>query len=150
MNHPTQQHQRDQAKNQNSNMWPKLKFYGGFDEEKAGDAEVQGAAGKVLAEFEDGRHFEVAFESADSIKIIIDRQMKERGVPFYTNPGLIILEKVTLKNMRIAVKKLVQEGEFGFFTYLKEWDSEKEKRYHAKYLQGIPESTYQYPTVPEV
>lgn len=130
-------------------MWPKLKFYGGFDDEKASNAEVQGSSGKVLVEFEDGRCYEVSFEEADKLKDWIDRKAKEQSLAFEATPGLILVQKVTLKNMRSAVKELSEQGEFGFFTYLKEWDPEKEKRYHDKYFSSMEVKIYEYPSVSE-
>lgn len=130
-------------------MWPKLKFYGGLDKEKASDMEIKGAAGKVLVEFQDGRHFEVRFEAIGTVTDWIERQVKKGEVAFNAEPGLIILEKVTLKNMNQVTRQLAEQGEFGFFSHLKEWNEGKEEKYHNKYLQGIEESTYQYPSIME-
>ena len=103
--------QSQHPQNLNNSEWPKLKFYGGYDQLKADYAEEQGAAGKVLVEFEDGRLYHVWFEDIDNVKYIISRSSKEEGLPFYAEAGMILLEKVTLKNMRIAVKKLAEGGE---------------------------------------
>ncbi len=130
-------------------MWPKLKFYGGFDQDKADNAEDQGGTGGVLVEFEDGRNYEISFEDVDTLKTMINRRSKEKGVPFYADHGMIVLEKVTLKNMYIAVRELAKGEEFNFFSSLKEWDPEKEERYHEKYLKGMPKLTYEYPTASE-
>ena len=130
-------------------MYPKLKFLGGFDDAKASNAEAQGGCGGVLVEFEDGRCYEIAFESIDMLGSMLARRVKDQNIHFFAEPGMIVLEKVTLKNMRIAAKELASQGEFGFFTYLKEWDPEKEKRYHKRYEAGMPQLTYEYPTALE-
>lgn len=129
-----------------NDIWPKLKFYGGFDQRKADDAKVQGAAGRVLVEFEDGRQYEVNFESIALITDWIERRAREQGLAFEAEPGLIILKEVTLTNMKNAVADLALQGEFGFFNRLKEWSPEAEKRFLDKYERDMPHLAFEYPT----
>lgn len=142
------QHQRCcQVKKQN-NMYPKLKFLGGFNDLDAGRIEEQGSAQSVLVELEDGRHYQVTFY--DTFKVVDNVKTGNlSGTHFEAEPGMIVLEKVTLKNMTIAVKELASQGEFGFFTYLKEWNAERDNKYFEKYYQGMPRFTYAYPTASE-
>jgi hypothetical protein len=141
--------QHPHSTNDNDDIWPKLKFYGGLDDEKARDISAQGCIEGVLVEFQDGRHYAVNFEDVESIKRIIDRRAREEDVHFYAEPGLVVVDKVTLKNMLSAVRKLVQQGEYGFFTYLREWDATRDAAYHAEYLEGMARLSYEYPTAQE-
>lgn len=51
------------------------------------------------------------------------------------------------QNMFLAARELAKGGEFSFFSYLKEWDPEKEQRSYDKHSMGDSVSQYQYPTV---
>ena len=102
-----------------------------------------------MVEFEDGRSYEVIFEAVDSVKSYMDRLAKDENQNFTTTPGLILVQKVTLKHMRAVVQKLAKQGEFGFFSYIKEWDPEKERKYRERYESGMPFLNYEEATASE-
>ncbi|MDB4940251.1 MAG: hypothetical protein JWO40_676 [Candidatus Doudnabacteria bacterium] len=131
--------------NQND-VWPKLKFYGGFDDRMAAEVKENGWIQFVLVELQNGKCYQVTFYDINNLELSLKRNADIHH-PFEAAPGMIVLEKVTLENMLSAVKELCEQGEFGFFTYLKEWDIERDNKYFKKYYDGIAKSLYEYPTV---
>jgi hypothetical protein len=95
----------------------KLIFEGGWDERAAFEAEARGYRSHVCVEFPNGTRYPVLF--SDPVRLGQDlEEMTKRGEPFISDPGLIVVSRVTLEIMQIAVERLYAGGFFEHFRPL--------------------------------
>jgi hypothetical protein len=98
-----------------SSTTPKLRFVLEFTELRAYEAEVRGYLSHVVADFGDGRIYPLFFY--DIVRLQQDfATYVEQGQTYFTDPGMIIVERVTLANMELAILRLHDEC---YFDYLK-------------------------------
>lgn len=88
-----------------------LCFEGGFDERDAVEAEARGYRSLVWAEFEDGSRYQVTFYDLTRLAQTLEDE-RHAGRPFFSEPGLIVVERVTHRLMEAAVRALGREGFF--------------------------------------
>ncbi|MCB9742632.1 MAG: hypothetical protein H6740_08535 [Alphaproteobacteria bacterium] len=93
---------------------PKLKFSRPLDEREAYEAEARGYLAFAYAELDGGGTVPLVFY--DAVRLAQDLEEEAKwGHPFIADPGLVVLESVTLENMEIAVQMLNEEGYFSHF-----------------------------------
>lgn len=97
-----------------SNRTPKLIFENGFSEQDADEAEARGYLSHVLVDLGDGCHYPVVFYDSVRLQQDLDTETKQ-GTPYVADPGMIVLDVVTLENMEKAVIGLSRAG---FFAHL--------------------------------
>lgn len=95
---------------------PKLVFTHPFDEREAFEAEARGYLGHVIVELADGARIPVVFYEPVRLGQDLEEEAKF-GNPFIAEPGMIVVEAITLDNMEEAVGKLFQEGFFDSFRH---------------------------------
>jgi hypothetical protein len=95
-------------------MKTQLRFVREFSDQDAYDAEGRGYLSHVVVELDDGRLFPVFFYDPVRLQQDMDENAKH-GRPFIADPGMIIVQHVTLETMRNTVEKLASEG---FFEHL--------------------------------
>ena len=91
--------------------FPKLVFPHGFNERDCFEAPEKGWFGPIIVELSAGTQYVVTFY--DPIRLAQD--ITTAGTTWLAEPGLIILQEVTVTNMEAAVKQLAKDG---FFDYL--------------------------------
>lgn len=96
------------------NRPPKLIFEHGFSEQDADEAEARGYLSQVTVDFGDGRQYPVVFYDAIRLQQDLELEAKQ-GTPYVADPGMIVLDTVTLENMQKAVREL---SRVGFFSRL--------------------------------
>lgn len=89
----------------------KMIFEGGFDELDAFNALGAGYRGAVTVELEDRSRRSVVFYDIVRLQQDLDEELK-RGAPFIAEPGMIVLNEVSLDNMKAAVSQLQDQGYF--------------------------------------
>jgi len=90
---------------------PKLSFACQFDERTALEVEQKGFFEHALVEFPNGVRVPICFW--DPARLAQDLETETRlGRVCIGEPGLIVLRKVTLKNMTAAVEELYRRGYF--------------------------------------
>lgn len=96
---------------------PKLMFELPFGERDAFEAESKGFLGDARAQYSDGSCIPLTFYT--TTRIAQDLQEEARwGRPYIAEPGLIVVENVTLEQMETAVAELHKEGFFDRFVRL--------------------------------
>jgi hypothetical protein len=65
----------------------------------------------VWAEFEDGSRYRVTFYNLTRLAQTLEDE-RQAGRPFFSEPGLIVVERVTHELMEAAVSALGREGFF--------------------------------------
>ena len=94
---------------------PKLRFALEFTARRAFETESRGYASHVVAEFGDGRLYPLFFY--DMVRLQQDfATYLEQGQTYFADPGMIIVERVTIANMELAILRLHNEC---FFDSLK-------------------------------
>lgn len=92
---------------------PKLRFLCPFGEQEAYEAEARGYWGHSLVEL-DGGVVPVVFYDPVRLQQDLEEETKA-GRPFIAEPGLVVVESVTLVNMQFAVQTLYEEKFFDDF-----------------------------------
>ncbi len=95
-------------------LYPRLIFPYGFDKRDEFEAPQKGRYGPAVFELSESKRFVVNFYDPVLFQYLIEAD-KCCSPPWFSEPGLIILQEVTEENMRMAVKKLAEDG---FFDYL--------------------------------
>jgi hypothetical protein len=94
---------------------PEIVFPPGFDDRWEAEMTDKGYLSHVVVHFEDGQRFLVNF--IDPVRLSQDLQAEtESGSPYFAEPGLIVVPRVTRDSIRTAVDGLKDEG---FFEALK-------------------------------
>jgi hypothetical protein len=92
--------------------YPRLHFDYDYDDRLAEEARARGHLGGVVVELADGTTHDVFFY--DAVRLAQDLEEETRlGRPFVAEKGMIVLNDITLDNMRFAVSALVSQGFFG-------------------------------------
>jgi hypothetical protein len=90
---------------------PTLSFTCDFDEKTAFDVELKGYFQHAIASLPDGRRVQVSF--FDPARLAKDLESEqELGRNSIGEPGLIVVPRVTVKNMLGAIKELYHNGYF--------------------------------------
>lgn len=95
-------------------LFPKLTFKYPFGDREAYEAEARGYLGYAVVELEDSSKIPVVFY--DPIRLQQDLlEEAALGNPFIAEPGMIVIESITIANMEYAIKKLFMQGFFESF-----------------------------------
>jgi hypothetical protein len=86
----------------------RLIFDYGFKPEETED---RGYRTHVWAELDDGSRHPMSFYNLTRLGQTLDDQ-RLRGQPFFGEPGLVVVDAVTLENMEAAARELAQQGFF--------------------------------------
>jgi hypothetical protein len=90
---------------------PTLSFTCDFDERTAFEVEQKGFFEHAIAHLPDGGQVRVCFW--DPVRLAQDLETEQKlGRVSVGEPGIIVIPKVTLENMRAAVKELYRRGYF--------------------------------------
>jgi hypothetical protein len=89
----------------------RLIFDGGFTDLDAYEAHSRGYRSQVWAELNDGLFYPVTFFEPTRLAQELAEEAS-RGRQFFTEPGLIIVQEVTLSTMEAAARALAAEGFF--------------------------------------
>jgi hypothetical protein len=90
---------------------PILRFAREFTEVDALEAQRRGYLSHVLADFRDGRLFPLFFYDVVRLQQDVEERIKHGSV-FVADPGMIVVQEVTLEIMEHVI---VQLGDEGFF-----------------------------------
>lgn len=90
---------------------PQLIFEHGFNEQDADEAEARGYLSHVTVDLGDGRYYPVIFYDAVRLQQDLEVETKQ-GTPYVADPGMIVLDTITLENMQKAVLQLSRGGFF--------------------------------------
>lgn len=93
---------------------PKLTFAHPFDEREAYEAEARGFLAYAAVQMPSGAVIPIVFWDAVRLQQDLEEEVAS-GRPFIAEPGMIVLESVTLSNMEQAVRKLFEQGFFDCF-----------------------------------
>ncbi len=96
-----------------------LIFIYGFDERKEDEANARGYVNHVLVQIRSGNKYPVVFYDLVRLGQDLDEECK-LGNRFVADPGMIVLEYITLKTMQAAVDRLEEEGFFAKFLPINE------------------------------
>jgi hypothetical protein len=94
---------------------PKLKFTYEFGEREAYEAESRGFLAYAVVEMPSGAVIPVVFWDVVRLQQDLEEEIAS-GKPFIAQPGMIVLESVTLAQMERAVQALFAEGFFDSFA----------------------------------
>jgi hypothetical protein len=83
----------------------------GFGESEAFEAASRGYLSTGKVELPDGRRFAVVFYDITRLQQDLASEA-EAGRPFLAEPGLVVVQEVTLENMQAAVDRLLREHYF--------------------------------------
>lgn len=86
-------------------------FPQGFDARWEAEMTDKGYLDDVTVRFEDGSRFRVSFIDPDRLKQDLQRET-ESGSPYFAEPGLIVVPRVTRESIRRAVGGLAGEDFF--------------------------------------
>jgi hypothetical protein len=89
----------------------RLVFEGGWDERDEVETPMRGYRSHVWAELADGSRHRMTFFCMTRLSQEFDANC-QAGQPFFAEPGLVILEEVTLPNMEATARTLAAEGFF--------------------------------------
>src|SRR5271168_3509988 len=90
---------------------PKLRFAREFSERDAIEAQDRGYLSHVVVEFGGGRLYPVFFY--DAVRLQQDLEvMANHGRPYIAEPGMIVVQNITIETMRRVVCHLEREGFF--------------------------------------
>jgi hypothetical protein len=96
-------------------LTPTLRFAGDFTDQDAFEASGRGYLSHVMVELGEGRLYPLFFY--DVVRLQQDLQEgAAQGRPFVADPGMIVVEEITLENMRRAIQQLGNEGFFDYLT----------------------------------
>jgi hypothetical protein len=97
-----------------SSSSPKLVFSVPFDEQEAYEAESRGFLPYAAVVLPSGATIPVVFWDTGRLQQHLEDEVAA-GRPYVAEPGMIVLESVTLANMERAVLLLFEEGYFDHF-----------------------------------
>ncbi|NES18926.1 MAG: hypothetical protein F6K41_08365 [Symploca sp. SIO3E6] len=89
----------------------KLLFEYSFDEREQDEAKARGYLNHVKVELNNGNRYAIVFYDYIRLGQDLEEEIK-LGHKFISEPGMIILEEVTLDNMQSAINRLEQEHYF--------------------------------------
>lgn len=101
-----------------------LKFTYPFGEREAYEAEARGFLAYAVVETPSGQVIPVTFWDVVRLRQDLEEETAA-GKPFLAQPGMIVLESVTLPNMQRAVEELFAEGFFDSFRTVEAASKEK-------------------------
>jgi hypothetical protein len=90
-------------------------FPEGYDRRREHETPLKGYLGDVVVQLEDGSRYKLYFIDPVRLQQTLADDV-ERGRPFYTEPGLVVLPEVSTEAIRKAVSGLVRDG---YFQHLK-------------------------------
>lgn len=94
---------------------PKLRFAGEFSEQDAFEAQGRGYLSHVMVELEKGCLYPICFY--DVVRLQQDlAESSKHGRPFIADPGMIVVEEISLETMEHAIERLWDEGFFEHLT----------------------------------
>jgi hypothetical protein len=93
---------------------PRLTFAHPFGDREAYEAEARGYLGNASVEMPTGARIPVVFYDPVRLQQDLEEQIAA-GSPFLAEPGMIVVESVTVSNMEHAIKKLFDVGFFDHF-----------------------------------
>lgn len=94
---------------------PTLLFSDKFGAREEYEAEARGYLSHVFVKLPSGAKVSVVFYDIVRLQQDLEEEAK-LGRPFIADPGMILLENVTIPNMQAAVSKLFLEGFFDSFS----------------------------------
>jgi hypothetical protein len=98
-----------------SSDYPRLSFDCAFDDNTATDVEEKGFFDHAIVTLRDGTSYRLHFY--DPARLAVDLQTDLRfGKSCIAEPGLVIVERVNIANMKAAIKQLETEQ---YFDHLK-------------------------------
>src|SRR5947207_3716361 len=100
---------------------PILRFAREFSDQDAFEAQSRGYLSHVLVQLGEGRLYPLFFYDAVRLQQDLDESAKH-GRPFVADPGMIVVQEVSLDAMKHAVEQLSREGFFDHLTPLTEDD----------------------------
>jgi hypothetical protein len=86
----------------------RLIFDYGFEPE---DTVLRGYRTHVWAELDDGSRHPMTFYNMTRLRQTLDDE-RGQGKPFFSEPGLVVVDEVTLDNMEAAARELAEQGFF--------------------------------------
>jgi hypothetical protein len=109
--------------------FPKLRFAREFSERDALETRDRGYLSHVFVELDQGRLYALFFY--DSVRLQQDlEELAKQGRPFIADPGLIVVQEITLEAIREVVHQLSIEGFFDSLTPFNEDDLSSGNPYH--------------------
>ncbi len=99
-------------------QYPEFEFPKGFDKRAQDEMVVKGWVGPIKVRLEDGNQYSIFFIDPTRLEQDLSYDSK-RGIPCFAEPGLIVIPKVTMENIKASVDYLWKDG---FFTQLKPVD----------------------------
>jgi hypothetical protein len=100
---------------------PSLRFLREFSDQEAFEAQGRGYLSHVLVQLGEGRLYPLFFYDAIRLQQDLEESAKH-GRPFIADPGMIVLQEITLDAMKQAVEQLNGEGFFDHLAPLTEDD----------------------------
>jgi hypothetical protein len=97
---------------------PKLIFEYGFDERTQEESRARGYLSHVKVQLDNGNKYSIVFYDTVRLKQDLEEEVK-LGLTFVAEPGMIVLEDITLECMQAAVDRLDQEKFFESFIPVK-------------------------------
>ena len=97
---------------------PKLTFTHPFGDREAYEAEARGYLGYAVVELSTGGRIPVVFYDPVRLQQDFEEEVST-GTPFLAEPGMIVVESVTLANMENAVQGLFKSRFFDSFAAVK-------------------------------
>ena len=94
---------------------PKLTFALPFGDREAYEAEARGYLNYAVVEVPTGKRIPVVFYDPIRLQQDLEEEISA-GTPFLAEPGIIVVENVTLDNMERAVQGLFKSGFFDSFA----------------------------------
>jgi hypothetical protein len=86
-------------------------FPEGYDEQAEFEAPFRGNLGDVIVEIEDGSRHRLSFIDLARLEQNLADNARV-GHPYYTEPGLVILQEVSTEAIHLAVQRLWDDGYF--------------------------------------
>src|SRR5947209_2988672 len=103
-----------------------LRFVDGLSDREAFEARSRGYLSHVFVATADGRLYPVLFYDAVRLQQDLEDEAKH-GRPFIADPGMIVLQEVTLEAMQQAVERLANEDVFDYLTPMAEEELRSEE-----------------------
>ncbi len=98
-----------------SRIRPKLRFAQEFSELDAFEARGRGFLSHVMVELEKGFLYPVCFYDVVRLRQDLEESSKH-GRPFIADPGMIVVQEISLETMEHAIERLWDEGFFEHLT----------------------------------
>ena len=89
----------------------RLTFEGGFNADDEADAEDRGYRSLVWAELDDGTRHALTFYDMARLGQTLQDEF-DAGRPYFSEPGWVVVPRVTRDAMESAARKLAQDGFF--------------------------------------